>query len=134
MTTEEKIEMFVLGTKTSFDRMVQENKIDVFTIGRKIHFLVEREGRDGITTPFDLPVNDTIKGIILVSVITQQIKHEEGCTILCGCEILFNEEDNKLHLRFSSEVTGYDEEFEINVNIKPQSVRDMVFQMGICNN
>ena len=45
MTTEEKIEIFVQGTKNSFNQMVSEGTIDVFSIGRKIHFLVQRGER-----------------------------------------------------------------------------------------
>ena len=131
MTTEEKIEIFVQGTKNSFNQMVSEGTIDLFSIGRKIHFLVEKDGVGGMTTPFDLPISDPIKGIILVSFITNHLE-EEGCEILCGCEIVFNVD--KLHLRFSSEVTGYDEIYEIDIDIKPQSVTDTLIQMGMSYN
>ena len=87
-----------------------------------------------MTTPFDLPLNDPIKGILAVSFITNHLKVEEECEILCGCEMIFDEDESKLHLRFSSEVTGYDEIYEIDVDTKPQSVTDTLIQMGMSYN
>lgn len=133
MTREEHIEIFVQGTKMSLVDLIKNGEIEPLTMNRTLHFLVDQKGKIGVTKPEIIPDENPLLGIIVVGIITSTLENE-GCDILCGCEVVYNKENNKVHVRFTSEVIELDDEYTIDVEVKPQSVTDTLIQMGMCSN
>ncbi len=127
----EKIDLFVESISNAFSNIVGSEEIPPTRYGRTLTLLIKsKEGEYGVSSVIDLPENNPILGLLIIAEVESRLENE-GYEVICGAEVVVDQNNNTLNIRFSSKVEDYDKTIAFPLDITPKQISDMVTQ-GSC--
>ena len=126
----EKIDLFVESISNAFSNIVGSEEIPPTRYGRTLTLLISKEGEYGVSSVIDLPENNPILGLFIIAEVESRLENE-GYEVICGAEVVVDQKNNTLNIRFSSKIEDYDKTIAFPLDITPKQISDMVTQ-GSC--